>query len=121
MTLKTEGNHSAEFLLSSEEGLSLDAGVLITGQNLLAGTVLGKITASGKYTKHATGAADGSQNAIAILYDDTDATSIDKPITVVSRVAEVIDSKLIYMTSISAPNKALAIAALAVNQLIVRV
>jgi hypothetical protein len=120
MTTKTEGNHDAEFILDSEENMSLEKVVLITGQNLLAGTVLGKITASGKYTQHATGAADGSQVASVILRSDCDATSIDKPCVVIARLAEVADSKLIYMTGITAPNKTAAIAALLTANIIVR-
>lgn len=120
MTTKTETNHDAEFLLGSEENISLEKVTLITGQNLLAGTVLGKITASGKYTQHSTGAADGSQSALAILRSDCDATSIDKPCVVVARLAEVTDTKLIYMTGITAPNKTAAIAALLAQNIIVR-
>jgi len=120
MTTKFEIIQSAEFILDYEENLSLDKVTLITGQNLLAGTVLGKITASGKYTKHATGAADGSQTAAAILYAPCDATSADMPCVVVSRLAEVADDKLIYMTAISAPNKLAAIAALLTTFIVVR-
>lgn len=51
---------------------------LITGQNLTRGSVLGKITASGKYTLSASAAVDGSQTPDAILAEDTDATAADK-------------------------------------------
>lgn len=117
---KTEGVHSAEFLLSDEETQSRDKVTLITGQNLAAGTVLGKITASGKYTLHDNAAADGSQNAAAILYDATDATSADMPCVVISRLAEVADAKLIFKSGISAPNRAAAITALATNHITAR-
>jgi hypothetical protein len=120
MATKTEGNHSAEFLLSNEETLSFDKGVLITGQNLAAGTVLGKITASGKYTLHNNAASDGSEVAAAILYDATDATAADTPCTVVSRIAEVADAKLIFKSGISAPNRAAAIVALSTQHIIAR-
>ena len=120
MATKTEGNHSAEFLLYSEETLSLDKGILITGQNLAAGTVLGKITASGKYTLHNNAASDGSEVAVAILYDDTNATSADTPCTVVSRIAEVADAKLIFKSGISGANRTAAIAALATQHIIAR-
>lgn len=55
-----------------------DSITLITGQNLLRGTVLGKITASGKYTKSLSAAGDGSQTPAAILAIDCDATAADK-------------------------------------------
>jgi hypothetical protein len=117
---KTEGVHSAEFLLSSEENMSLDKATLITGQNLESGTVLGKITASEKYTLHDDAATDGSEVADAILYDATNATSADMPCVVVSRLAEVIDSKLIFKSGISGANRASAIKDLADKLIIVR-
>jgi hypothetical protein len=51
---------------------------LITGQNLVRGAVLGKITASGKYNLSLSAAVDGSQTPDAILAEDTNATSGDK-------------------------------------------
>lgn len=44
---------------------------------LSAGTVLGKITASGKYGPYDDSAADGRQTAVGILGEDVDATSSD--------------------------------------------
>ncbi len=52
-------------------------GVLLTGTNYAKGTVLGKITSSGKYTISLTAAADGSQVPSAILLEDVDATDSD--------------------------------------------
>lgn len=51
---------------------------LVSGQNLVRGTVLGRITASGKMTAYSSGAADGSENPVAILGADCDATSGDE-------------------------------------------
>lgn len=51
---------------------------LESGQNLTRGTLLGKITASGKYKISATGAGDGSETPSAILTSDTDASAGDK-------------------------------------------
>jgi hypothetical protein len=120
MTTKTEGVYGAEFLLSDEETMSYDKGTLISGQNLIVGTVLGKITASGKYTLHNNAASDGSEVACAILRNSTDATAGDTACTVVTRLAEVADAKLIFKTGITAPNKAAAITALALQHIIVR-
>lgn len=45
MTLYTEGFHNLEFLLTEGPGdRSREAGVLLTGQNLVSGAVLGRIT-----------------------------------------------------------------------------
>lgn len=46
-----------------------------------AGSVLGKVTASGKYARFAPGAADGSEVPIAVLSQDVEATGAgDVPI-----------------------------------------
>lgn len=51
---------------------------IITGQNLVRGALLGKITTGGKYNLSLSAASDGSEVPAAILIDDTDATSADK-------------------------------------------
>jgi hypothetical protein len=50
---------------------------LITGQNVVRGAVLGKITASGKYNLSLSAAADGSQTPDLICAQDCDATAAD--------------------------------------------
>lgn len=51
--------------------------VLAQGQKLVRGTVVGRITASGKATICTAAATDGSQNAYGILADFYDATLAD--------------------------------------------
>jgi hypothetical protein len=51
---------------------------IVTGQNLVRGSVLGKITASGKFNLSASAAGDGSNTPVAILAEDVDATAADK-------------------------------------------
>lgn len=53
------------------------AGSNTTGTPLPRGTVLGVITASGKYTKSLSAASDGSQVPKAILAEDIDAGAAD--------------------------------------------
>lgn len=120
MAIITEGNHQAEFLLGELDSLSLDTVTLITGQNIKSGTVLGKITASGKYTLHNNAASDGSEVAVAISLNDVDATSADTPCVIVARMQEVILSKLIFKDGISAPNKTAALGVLATKFIIAR-
>ena len=48
--------------------------IIAGGQTLLRGSVLGAITASGKLILSLNAAADGSQNAVAILCEDLDTT-----------------------------------------------
>jgi hypothetical protein len=55
---------------------------LISGENVVRGTVLGKITASGKYNKSLAAAMDGSQTPDVIAAEDKDATGGDKEILV---------------------------------------
>lgn len=51
---------------------------VLSGQGkLVRGTVLGKVTASGKYIKSLSAASDGSQTPDLILAEDVDATSAD--------------------------------------------
>ncbi|EPD4090381.1 head decoration protein [Klebsiella quasipneumoniae] len=64
-------------LVVSTLQLVTDSGT-ITGGTFLRGTVLGKITASAKYTKSVKTATDGSQNPVAILVDNVDASTTDQ-------------------------------------------
>lgn len=63
--------------------------IILGGQNLVAGSVLGRITASGKYQLAVAAASDGSQVPIAILPEDLStfaadgATALDMSMSVV--------------------------------------
>jgi hypothetical protein len=119
----TEGTYPFEVILSEGESIAREKVTLITGQNLKSGTVLGKITASGKYMAHdnaATGATAGAEVAVAVLLADCDATSADQTTLILARIAEVSGDLLVWKSGISAPNKTAGIAALAVNFIIVR-
>lgn len=118
MTTLTENNRNWEFLVSENNGnFSRESFTLISGQNLKAGTVLGKISASGKYTILNTAQTDGSQNAAAILGPATDASAADKRTAGIVGApgisVEVNGNLLVWPAGISAPNKTAAIAALA--------
>ncbi len=111
-----QGTPQWAFLASeANDTRSRTQGVLVSaaGNNLKSGTVLGKVTASGKYTLLAPAAADGSQVAAAILCWITDASAADKRTVVVDRDAEVIDTLLIWPAGITDPQKATAIGQLA--------
>jgi len=74
----TSDAYSPDSLLAGNADLLVGRKVtIITGQNLLRGAVLGKITASSKYNLSLSGAADGSQVPDLILAEDTDATAAD--------------------------------------------
>lgn len=71
---------------------------VVSGQGvLLRGTVLGRITASGKYSKSASAAGDGSQTPDLILAEDVDATSADAVSTAFAS-GEFVESALILGT-----------------------
>lgn len=66
-----------------EDALVLDETVsrkitMIAGQNLARGALLGRITASGKYTLALSASSDGSQVPAVILAEPCDATSADR-------------------------------------------
>lgn len=92
---QTEGTRAGEFLLSEGNGaISRESVTIVTGQDLVAGTVVGKITASGKYAAYSDVAADGTQTAAGVLYGNVDATAADKTAVIIARYAEVSSAML---------------------------
>ena len=72
---------------------------ILSGQNVLRGTVLGKITASGKYGKSLSASADGSEVPAAILAKDVDATAGDREDGVAYFRGQFNENKLILGTA----------------------
>ena len=68
-----------EVLASTDLQAKLPGGVLLAqGNGVIAkGTVLGKVTATGKYIPYVSTASDGSQTAVCILDNDQDTTNSD--------------------------------------------
>ena len=64
-------------LIAGTLQLVTDTGI-ITGGAYKRGTVLGVITASGKYTLSVKTATDGSEKPVAILVDNVDASTADQ-------------------------------------------
>lgn len=62
-----------------------DAITLLGGMPYPVGSVLGKITASGKYKLATSGGTDGAQTAVAVLLYPVDATLADAQGIVVAR------------------------------------
>lgn len=115
----TEGTSTNEVLLSYDN-ISKDTVTLISGQNLTAGTVLGVITASGKYTLHNNAASDGSEAAAAVLLANSDASGGDLSVVAITRLAEVKEDLLVWKSGISGANKTAGLAALAAKFIIAR-
>lgn len=96
----TEKNYAEEVVLSEAPGRrSREVVTLLTGRAYKAGEVLGKITSGGKYTicDNVTPASNGSQNAVAVLLQDVDATGGDQPGLVLDCDAEVKADLLVYI------------------------
>jgi len=70
--------HTPDNLLAADYPAVTDIVTVVTGQNLTRGAVLGKITASGKYSLCDSAAADGSQAPQVILAEDCDASVADQ-------------------------------------------
>ena len=93
---------------------------MLSGQNLQAGAVLGKVTASGKYKALDPAAADGSQSAAGILYDAVDASAADAEGVAVVRLAEVNSAELVWPAGITGGQKTTALGQLAALNIIAR-
>lgn len=72
------GTYDPNGLFAGDAPINDDKIVLVSGQNLTRGAVLGKITASGKYKLSASAAGDGSEVPLAVLSFDVDASAGDK-------------------------------------------
>lgn len=111
------------YIVSEANGyLSRDEITIASGAGVLkAGRVLGKITASGKYTSYTPGASDGSQNAVAILYAGCNATSADVRRVITARDSEVNAAELNWGAAVTTDShKNTALAALAALGIISR-
>jgi hypothetical protein len=91
----TEGQYAAEFILSECPGtISRDTVTLTVGATttLASGTVLGQISATGKYVPYDDAASDGRETAAGILYAEAaNATGapVDVDAVIVNFAAEV--------------------------------
>ena len=109
MPVLTQGVQTGEWLLSEADGeFSRDkATVTVAGGIALpSGTVLGKVTASGKLVKYADANSDGSQVAMAILWNALPGVNGDYPATVFTRATEAHGAMLNGGTGVDAPGTA---------------
>lgn len=87
----TQARKTGEFLLSEANGTLSREEVTIAAaaSALAAGTVLGKITASGKYVAYNNGASDGTEVAAGVLYAAVPDSASDQKAVAIVRDAEV--------------------------------
>ena len=119
-TVLKEPVRAGEHLVSEVTTQSREVGVITGGGAYTAGTVLGKISASGKLTILAPAAADGSQNAVAVLYGPVDTSSGDKSAAINVRLTEVNGLVLTWPSGITTVQQTAAIAQLAALGILVR-
>lgn len=74
----SQGSLTPDGLIVGDDDLQTRQITLISGQNQPRGAVLGKITASGKYTLSLSASSDGSQVPATILAEACDASGGDK-------------------------------------------
>ena len=98
MTVLIEGLHPGAFLMTEANGQrSRENITLASGAGILApGSVLGRVTATGKYVVSAVGATDGSQTPGAINIYGADASAADASVSAIVRDAEVNGHCLVY-------------------------
>lgn len=117
----SEPMRAAEYLVSELPSYqSREVAVIGGGADLYAGTVLGKITASGIMVPVAPAAIDGSQNAAAILYSLAPASAGNISRTITARGAEVNGLLLTWPAGMTQAQQAAAIVQLAALGILVR-
>ena len=126
MATLTKIQSNASFIVSESNGYRSRDDVTVTvpaTTTYAAGTILGKITASGKYVRHAAGATDGSEDEAGVLYEtlaNTTGSGVDNASVSMARDAEVNGSELTYEVGADAAQIILSDAALKALGIIVR-
>lgn len=112
MATKTEGRHTAEFLISEANGYRSRDQVTVTvpaNTTLKAGFVLAQLSATGKYVPYDNSGSDGSEEAAGVLFEelvnDTGAP-VDNDVTVINSDAEVRESDLEWADGLSENDQA---------------
>lgn len=107
MPVLTEGPRPGEFIMSEANWhRSRDTIVIASGSGKVApGTVLGKLTASGKYVPSPATGSDGSQTGVALPIHGVDATSADVRVAAITRDAEVNGKCLAYEATVNDDTK----------------
>jgi len=125
MTILTEGRHAGGFLIwEAFRDYTREVVTIATGGTypvLEPGTVLGKITASGKYAAHDPAAVDGTETAVAVLWGKADATLADATVVALVRGPAVVNGNdLVFIGTPTALEITAAHTALAVVGILTR-
>lgn len=125
MAILTQPRLNAEFLISeANDWRSRDeVTVSVPDGGYETGTILGKITASGKYVRHNAAAVDGSEAEAGILLiaqANGSGAAADADCTIIARDAEVEGDELTYEVGADAAQITTSNTALAALGIIVR-
>lgn len=97
MVTKVEKRGAGFHMVSEANGhRSREEIVILAGEDLEVGTVLGQITASEKYVQVDLAAVDGSQSVAGVLYDSVFADGADAAAVAHLRDSEVLGAELVY-------------------------
>lgn len=119
--IATERNRTGDWLRWEEDNFYSRERVTVTsGQKLVDGTVVGKITSTGKVTMLDPSATDGSEVAYGILVGDCDASDADTEGVCIVRHAIITTDTLTWPDGITEEEKNTALGQLANNGIIVR-
>lgn len=125
MTAFTEPNRIGDILKREfAPEFNREEVTIASGQNLVAGTVLGKITVGAQYMIHdnaASGGTAGAEVAAGVLLFDCDASSAaTKAVVLLRGPAVVALEKLTFKSGISGANKTAALDKLATLGIVAR-
>lgn len=115
MPTLTEGKHEGEFIgeLAMGIGYHVDQVTVLSGQNLVAGAVVGAQTSGGKFVAYDNaGTDDGRRTVAGILVADCNATAGDVTTARVLRRGPAIVNRndLVWASGVDANEQAAAIA-----------
>lgn len=94
---KTEARRTGNFILAEANGTrSRDEVTIAAAAGALEpGTLVGKITATGKYVAYNNGASDGSEVAAGVMYAAAPDLATDQKGVIIARDAEVVAERLV--------------------------
>jgi len=93
--IRQEPVHAGEFLLSEGAGkISREAINVVAGEALMAGQLLGLVTAAGEFAPYNPAAEDGSEHAVCILFASLGQSDVSRRGRAVVRLAEVSEASL---------------------------
>ncbi|RLB92237.1 MAG: head decoration protein [Deltaproteobacteria bacterium] len=114
MAAKTEPNNLADVLVwEQERGYSRQEITIVSGQSVVMGQAIGKVTASGKYAAFDQDLSTGVETAVGFAIADYDATSADTQGVMIARDAIIVTDNLTWPSDITEGETTTALATLA--------